>query len=269
MSGRGTCNTGLTSALAEIEDLTHTVVGIDFDGTLSPVTPHPRQARLDTAAADELRRLAAAGARVGIVTGRSVESLLEVAGRELATIPNLVIEGMYGAEHWCDGVLHTLPTPEQIHRLRRVLPSVVDATVSDPNVWVEDKRLSLVVHTRLAAEPLALQSALVGPLAEVAAEHDMEVHLGKEVLELRLRGIDKATALERLVHPACRALVYAGDDVGDVPAFASVRRWRERTALPGITIGVVAECSSPIAGEADWEVGSTAELISTLRALGC
>ena len=251
-----------------IEDLSRAVVGIDFDGTLSPVTPHPRDARLDVSAAQELRRIAEAGATVGVITGRSVESLLDVAGVALAAIPHLVIEGMYGAEWWKDGVLHTMPTPGCIHDLRRAVPTVVSATVSDPEVWIEDKRLSLVVHTRMATDPQASQLALAAPLADLADTHGMELHLGKEVLELRLRGIDKATALERLVDRTTRAVVYAGDDVGDLPAFATVRSWRDRTSLPGITIGVVPDAGSPIAGEADWEVGDTAELTSTLRALG-
>ena len=259
---------GPATALGMIEDLSQAVIGVDFDGTLSPVTPHPRDARLDPAAADELRRLAEAGATVGIITGRGVESLLDVAATELAEIPHLVIEGMYGAERWSDGVLHTIPTPECIHRLRLEVPAVVRATVSDPDVWIEDKRLSLVVHTRMATNAEALQASLTVPLADVAARHDMELHLGKEVLELRLRGIDKATALERLAGETCRAIVYAGDDIGDLPAFASVRRWRERTGLPGITIGVVSDASSPIAGRADWEVRDTAGLTGMLRTLG-
>ena len=268
MTWQAAHDAGPAAALGMIEDLSHTVVGIDFDGTLSPVTPHPRDARLDAAAAYELRRIAEAGATVGVVTGRSVESLLNVAGAELAAIPNLVIEGLYGAERWSDGVLHTMPTPERMHSLRREVPAVVGATVTDPDVWIEDKRLSLVVHTRSGTEPKALQVALAGPLADVAARHDMELHLGKEVLEFRIQGIDKATALERLVAATSLAIVYAGDDIGDVPAFASVRRWRDRTALLGITIGVVADASSPIAGQADWEVRNTAELATTLRALG-
>jgi trehalose 6-phosphate phosphatase len=266
---RAVCDIGLASALGMIEDLSRTVVGIDFDGTLSPLTPHPRNARLDPAAAFELGRIAEAGAAVGVVTGRSVESLLEVAGAELAAIPNLVIEGMYGAERWSDGVLHTMRTPERIYSLRSKVSAVVRATMADSAVWIEDKRLSLAVHTRITTDPRAQQLALAGPLSGVAAEHDMELHLGKEVLEFRLRGINKATALDRLVDTTCRAVVYAGDDIGDVPAFASVRRWRDRTTLPGITIGVVADASSPIAGEADWEVRDTAGLTASLRALGC
>jgi trehalose 6-phosphate phosphatase len=251
-----------------IDDLSQAVIGVDFDGTLCRVAPHPRDARMDARAAYELRRIAEAGARVGVVTGRSVESLLEVAGEELAVIPGVVIEGMYGAEQWSDGVLQTMPTPDGMEALRDEVPAVVDATVSDPEVWIEDKRLSLVVHTRLGTRPSALQGALAGPLTEVAAKHHMELHLGKEVLEFRLPGIDKATALERLVDGTCRALFYAGDDIGDVPAFASVRRWRDRTALPGITIGVVPDAGSPIVGEADREVRDTVELTLLLRTLG-
>jgi len=244
------------------------VVAIDFDGTLSPVTPHPRQARMAPAAATELRRIAGAGATVGVVTGRSVESLLDVAGDHVEAIPSLVVEGMYGAERWTDGVLETMPTPPGMERLRHEVPAVVAASTSDPGVWIEDKRLSVVVHTRLAARPRDLQRALSEPLGRLAAQHGVELHFGKEVLELRIGGIDKGTALERLVDGGSRAVVFAGDDVGDLPAFAWVRRWRERTALPGITIGVVPDGGSPISGEADWEVRDSTELAETLSALG-
>lgn len=267
MTLQPTCPTGPASGFGTPGDLIRAVVGIDFDGTLAPVSPHPRDARIDPAAVHELRRIAEAGATVAVVTGRSVESLLEVAGAELEMIPRLVIEGLYGAEHFSNGVLRTVPTPPRIHRLRDELSTAVTATVSDPDVWIEDKRLSLVVHTRMTTDPRALQSALERPLADVAAKHGLELHLGKEVLELRLPGIDKATALGRLVDTTTRAVVYAGDDTGDLPAFAFVRRWRARTGRPGVTIGVVKDAASPIAGEADWELRDTAELTRTLRVL--
>jgi trehalose 6-phosphate phosphatase len=265
---RPSCATGPASALGTPGDLAGAVVGIDFDGTLAPVSPHPRDARIDPAAAHELRRIAEAGATVAVVTGRSVESLFEVAGAELETIPRLVIEGTYGAEHLSNGVLRTVPTPRRIRRLREDLPVAVAAAVSDPDVWIEDKRLSFVVHTRMTTDPRALQSALERPLGALATQHGMELHLGKEVLELRLPGTDKATALERLVDTTTRSIVYAGDDIGDLPAFAFVRRWRARTGRPGVTIGVVTDAASPIAGQADWELRDTADLTCTLRALG-
>src|SRR3954468_13655128 len=84
-------------------------------------------------------------------------------------------------------------------RWRSRVAAAVAGTVSDPEVWIEDERLSLVVHTRLTSHP------------------------GKEVVELRLRDIDKGSALERLVDTRSRAVVFAGDDVGDLPAFAGVR----------------------------------------------
>jgi trehalose-6-phosphatase len=86
--------------------------------------------------------------------------------------------------------------------------------------------------------------------------------------QARIGGIDKGTALQRLVDGGSGAVVFAGDDVGDLPAFAWVRRWSERTALPGITIGVVPDGGSPISGEADWEVRDSTELGETLSALG-
>jgi len=55
---QGEGGTGAASAMDVIDDLSRAVVGIDFDGTLSPVTPHPRDARLDAPAAHEMIDLA-------------------------------------------------------------------------------------------------------------------------------------------------------------------------------------------------------------------
>jgi trehalose 6-phosphate phosphatase len=47
------------------------------------------------------------------------------------------------------------------------------------------------------------------------------------VIELRLPGYDKATALRQLLARASfGAALFAGDDLGDLPAFAEIRRLR-------------------------------------------
>jgi len=228
------------------------VVAIDFDGTMTPLSPHPDDAVPNREVLDQLVRLAHVGARVAVITGRSATSAVDVG--ELARVPGIVVEGLYGAERWHNGELRTQPTPDSIVAMRDELPLLLKRLAADPAVWIEDKRLSLVVHTRLTDDPDGALAALHQPVSALARAHGMEVRRGAEVLELVLPGIDKSGAVWRLVDDSTRALLYIGDDVGDLPAFAAVRQWRDRTARPGLTVGVVAGPESPIAGVADLEV---------------
>jgi trehalose 6-phosphate phosphatase len=54
---------------------------------------------------------------------------------------------------------------------------------------------------------------------ELATRAGLEVHLGKLVVELRPPGFDKRGALLSLCRPVPSAVLFAGDDVGDLPAF--------------------------------------------------
>ncbi len=91
------------------------------------------------------------------------------------------------------------------------------------------------MHTRGTADPVAAQQRLVGPLGELAAEHGLELHLGRMVLELRPPGHDKRTALLSLCDPLPGSVLFAGDDVGDLPAYDAVDELRRR-GVPGLTV---------------------------------
>ncbi len=65
--------------------LPHSVIAVDFDGTVTPISPHPADSVPNPAVIAALIRLARAGARVAVITGRSAISALEVGG--LAAVP--------------------------------------------------------------------------------------------------------------------------------------------------------------------------------------
>ena len=132
-------------------DLASVLVALDFDGTLAPITPHPEDARPLAGVHQVLRDVRATGAALAVVTGRSVSSLLRVSG--FGAIPGIVVYGTHGAERWQAGSLRTAAAPPGLEELRETLPGLVAGIVRDPDVWVEDKRLSLVVHARLTAQP--------------------------------------------------------------------------------------------------------------------
>lgn len=240
------------------------LVALDFDGTLAPIVADPMDSRPVPGTAQTLTALAGLGAQVAVVTGRDARTVLSLSG--LDGVPGLVVAGLYGAETWHDGVLDTPDEPPQLGRLRARLRSVV-AAGPDGAVWIEDKRLSLVVHGRLAADPEGALDPLRGPVTQLADELGLEVHAGRDVLEVRLPGFDKARALQQLVHRhAPRAVLFAGDDVGDLPAFAAVRELCSE-GLPAWGVGVRSDEVPQLTDAADLMVDNPAGLVELLRAI--
>ncbi len=116
--------------------------------------------------------------------------------------------------------------------MRAALPGLV----GERGARIEDKGLSIVVHTRAAAHPDAELAALAAPIRELARQHGLEAHPGRYVVEIRPPGFDKGTALAALVQqfdPS--AVMYVGDDLGDLPAFAIVDSLRDG-GRPGLTV---------------------------------
>ena len=132
--------------------------------------------------------------------------------------------GHYGWEQWQDGQLAAQPSPPGVASRPGRLPALLAGAGAADGTWVEDKGHALAVHTRRAADPAAALARLAGPLAELADRTGLRLEPGRLVIELRPPGTDKGTALTSLVAKRrCRAILFAGDDLGDLAAFAAVR----------------------------------------------
>lgn len=238
--------------------LTGALIAVDFDGTLAPIVQDPSQSRPVDGVIDTLIALARAGAHIAVVTGRDALTVLELGG--LDAIPGLVISGVHGSQTWRDGELRSIEEAPGIEVLRTQLPPLLPE-----GVWLEDKRLSLVLHTRQAADPDAALGQLNTFVPDLVAQQGLETHPGKQVLEIRTPGLSKATALRELLTPDTTAAFYAGDDLGDLPAIAAVTRWAVDTGRPGLTVAVgeISELHSRV----DLVVGSPAELARLLAGL--
>lgn len=237
------------------------LIALDFDGTLAPIVSDPGSSRPVPGVIDTLARLAGAGAQIAIVTGRDAATVLELGG--LRDIPDVTVSGLHGAETWQHGELRTREEPPGLAALRASLPPLL-RQIGD-GVWLEDKRLSLVVHARQSADPRRVLTELGRRLPPLVAEQGLQLHPGKLVLEIRIPDLSKATALRRLLSPSTSAALFAGDDLGDLPALAAVADWAAATGRPGLTIAVgeLAELRQA----ADCAVGSPAELAALLAGL--
>ena len=85
-------------------------------------------------------------------------------------------------------------------------------------------------------DPQAALDRLRAPLSSLAARHGLAVEPGRMVIELRPQGMDKGQALLALAaqrQPS--AVMFCGDDLGDVAAFDAVRALRG-DGTPGLTV---------------------------------
>ena len=191
---------------------------LDFDGTLAPIVDDPSSSAMPESTRSLITDLVGRLGRVAMVSGRHAAFLadrVQVEGVELV--------GLYGLERVEDGAVvpdeRVAPYEDDLERARRVLADVV---AQWPGAELEDKGRALGVHWRRAEAGEEAGDALVAAVRDVAG--DLAVEDGKMVVELRPPvEADKGTAVATLA-AGFDALVYAGDDVGDLPAFAEVAR---------------------------------------------
>lgn len=222
---------GMSRTTAEVDavvaDPSGTLLALDFDGTLAHVVDDPETAFAHAHAVDALARLGPLLGQIAIITGRPVRQALELGGfDDHPGFESLVICGQYGAEWWeaATGETHAPEHPESVRLLAESLPQWLTDRGAD-HVRVEDKGLAIAVHTRGLEH--GLLDGLAGPLEALATEHGLTVEPGRQVIELRAPGPDKGETLEQLVaEMGARHVVFAGDDLGDVPAFDAVDRLR-------------------------------------------
>jgi len=245
----------IESARSLMSAPTGLLVATDFDGTLAPIVADPELSRPVAGAVSTLATLVARGARVAVVTGRDAATAVRLGG--LDAVPGIEVLGLYGLERWHGGRLERPAEPEAIRRLRAALPSGLGA--ADDGVWVEDKGLSLVVHTRTAQDPGAVQDRLRERARRLAEHLGLELHDGRFVLEFRLAGHDKGTVVRQLARGG--RVLYSGDDLGDLPAFAAARE------AGGWSVAVASAEAPEVAAAADVVVPDPDALVGLWRAI--
>jgi trehalose 6-phosphate phosphatase len=246
------------------------IVGLDFDGTLAPIVADPEQARAHPEAVPALAALAPEVASVAVVTGRPAAVAVRYGGFDgVPGLEHLTVLGHYGAERWdaATGAV-TAPAPHPgVAAVRTELPGVLERAGARRGTWIEDKGRAVAVHTRRADDPQAAFEALRGPLTDLATRHGLVVEPGRMVLELRPPGMDKGMALAGHVRrTGAESVLYAGDDLGDLPAFAAVEELR-REGVFGLLVCSGSTEVTQLAERADVVVDGPAGVVHLLRAL--
>lgn len=251
-----------------------TLVSFDFDGTVSPIVDDPTRAVIHPEAGAVLAELAGHVGAIAVITGRPAGQALALggleevgdavgeAGRELHVL------GQYGNERWSSTerrIVSPRP-PRGLAGFLAALPRLLrDHGLED--AFVEEKGLAVAVHTRRLADPAAAFDRLLPPLEELATRQGLTLEPGRLVVEVRAPGMDKGQAVRTLVSElGAGGVLFAGDDLGDLDAFAAVEELRDE-GLPTLLVCALSDEQPALADRADVLVDGPAGVLGLLRRL--
>jgi trehalose 6-phosphate phosphatase len=229
-------------------------LAFDYDGVLAPIVADPNDARPYPGVVATLDRLAAAVGSLSIISGREVAAILRLADLgDLLARENFAIHGLYGMQRWDPSAKAVVadPVAPGVALARAELPTLLERLHAHPGVAIEDKGMSVAVHTRRADDPNGWLATLAQPLTELADRHGLAVEPGRLVLELRPPGTNKGSTLTAIVRlRGARAVAYFGDDRGDLAAFDAVDDLRGE-GLAGVKVCSGSDEVEALAARAD------------------
>ncbi len=197
------------------------LVGLDFDGVISEITPHPAHATLSPRTAQALQELSGrSDTRLAVLSGRRIDELEKLVG-----LSGIYYSGNHGLQIEGPGIRWTHPEANAVDR--SLWQALVEELKAVPGALVEHKSLGAAVHYRQV--PLSYRRRLrnivrnylhgLGPRFRV-------IH-GKKIYDLRSSlDWDKGHALAMIREqlegaPSWNAL-FVGDDTTDEEAFRTL-----------------------------------------------
>jgi len=191
---------------------------LDFDGTLVDFADHPSQIKIPDRLIALLQALAAAtDGAVAIVTGRpiaDIDAFINPVNVPVAGVHGLMRRNAAGA---------TVEAEVDRSELDRVATRLDAFAHTRHGLFVERKSAAVALHYRKAPSLQADCRAAVSNAVDGVP--GFAIQFGKSVVEARIAGHDKGTAIKAFMgeQPFCdRRPVFAGDDVTDEDGFRTV-----------------------------------------------
>jgi trehalose 6-phosphate synthase/phosphatase len=211
---------------------------LDYDGTLTPFSKHPSMALPGNDTLDILGQISAnAQNDVYIISGRDSATLEKWFGHlPVGLVAEHGAKIRHKAGHWeTDAIVKRKAWKPEVTKLME------DYVATCPQSFIEEKEYSLAWHYRNAdtAQGISEAKKLYENLLACTAPLSLHVLNGNKVIEVRIKGIDKGMAVEKILGNAGYDFILSvGDDITDEDMF------KKLAALPeAFTIRIGAEAS--------------------------
>jgi trehalose 6-phosphate phosphatase len=208
----------LDAALGRLAETPSLLVALDFDGNVSPHVDDPGGARPLPEAARAIERLSALPrTSVALVSGRAIDSLVEVSG----VGDDVLLSGSHGGEYRMEvGAPPLALSAEELDVVARLGAILHEVAADHPGTEVESKPAGHALHLRNADEDTALDAQHTVRRRVLAELPGITARPGKDVEEFSVLAATKGDAIVRLRdHVGASAVFYSGDDLTDEDAF--------------------------------------------------
>lgn len=203
---------------------------LDLDGTLLDFAAQPHHVVVADGLPEILRLLhGALGGALAIISGRSLAQI-----DQFDALPVMATAGLHGAQiRTADGLI--VSAPSHAPSLDAARRAAVEHVAAIPGMLIEDKLDAIAVHFRGAPHAADDALAIGQKLLDIAGTGFTLQH-GNHVVEVRPRGSDKGSALERLLRERAflgRTPWMLGDDFTDEAAFTVANRLAGTSVIVG------------------------------------
>lgn len=199
---------------------------LDFDGTLVELCDRPDAVQVSERLIETLHALSERlDGRLALVSGRAIE-VLDGFG-----MIGLAAAGSHGSE-WrlANGERKYLPRPAGLDVAQQQFAVFADTA---DGLLFEDKPLGAALHYRRAP---GMRDAAHDLARQLADDHKLHLQHGHDMVELRVPGVDKGTAICELLKLRPFAgfrPIFLGDDVTDEDGFEAVEASGGKAILVG------------------------------------
>ncbi len=214
---------GMQDVGERIRRARHVLLGLDYDGTLTPIVEEPSTALLPAPMREAIEALTQRkDVAVALVSGRSLGDLQALVG-----MPGIIYAGNHGMEVSGPGISFIEPGAKAASQELHVLgQNLADKLLHIEGTMVEDKGLTLSIHHRRVA-PVDGEEVWHAVCDAVAPYGErFHVTLGNKVYEVRpLLLWNKGSALGWIkgqIGTPDTLTIYIGDDTTDEDAFRAL-----------------------------------------------
>ena len=233
---------------------------LDYDGTLSPISPRPRDAVLEKGLKKILVSLSKkSSTALGIISGRSLREV-----KKQVQVKNIYYAGNHGLQMSGRGLSFTHAQSRRLKpRIQKIKRTLKKKLKGIPGIILEDKGFTLTLHYRLTPKKYlgAVEKTLKLVTTPYIKQKSVKVSTGKKCWEIKPRvDWNKGKAANKIfsIFKAKRVVpIYVGDDVTDEDVFRAFKN-------KGITVFV----GSPKArSAAKYNLSSVTKVKSFLKKL--